>query len=80
MVVRDYEVVIRHLSDDDGGGYLATVPELPGCMTDGETRAEALEHVEDAMLAWAFAANEMGRKIPRLDAHTLSAGPGVPDF
>jgi predicted RNase H-like HicB family nuclease len=64
MDVRDYEVVIRHLPDDDGGGYLATVPELPGCMADGETRAEALERIEDAMLTWAFAAKEMGRKVP----------------
>ena len=64
MDVRDYEVVIRHLSDEDGGGYLATVPELPGCMTDGETRAEALERIEDAMLAWVFTAKEMGRKVP----------------
>jgi predicted RNase H-like HicB family nuclease len=64
MDVRDYEVVISHLSDEDGGGYLATVPALPGCMADGETRAEALERIEDAMLTWAFAAKEMGRKIP----------------
>lgn len=64
MNVRDYEVVISHLSDEDGGGYLATVPELPGCMADGETRAEALERIEDAMLTWAFAAKEMGRKVP----------------
>ena len=52
MDVRDYEVVIRHLPDEDGGGYLATVTELPGCMTDGETRAEALERIEDAMLTY----------------------------
>lgn len=64
MDVRDYEVVIRHLSDEDGGGYLAIVPELPGCMADGETRAEALERIEDAMLTWAFAATELGRKVP----------------
>ena len=64
MDVRDYEVVISHLSEEDGGGYLATVPELPGCMADGETRAEALERVEDAMFTWAFAAKEMGRKVP----------------
>ena len=64
MDIRDYEVVISHLTDEDGGGYLATVPELPGCMADGETRAEALERIEDAMLAWAFAAKGMGRKVP----------------
>ncbi len=34
-----YTVVIKALSDEDGGGYVATVPDLPGCMSDGETRA-----------------------------------------
>lgn len=60
----NYQIVIEHLSDEDGGGYLATVPDLPGCMADGETRAEALERVEDAMLSWAFAAEKMGREVP----------------
>jgi len=35
-----YKVVIEPLSGEDGG-YLATVPELPGCTSDGETRSEA---------------------------------------
>lgn len=34
----DYEVRISALSKDDGGGFVAVVPELPGCMSDGETR------------------------------------------
>jgi antitoxin HicB len=60
----DYTVVIESLSEDDGGGYLARVPELPGCMSDGETRAEALTNVEDAICCWIEAAREMGRPIP----------------
>jgi hypothetical protein len=38
--------VIEPLSEEDVAGFLATVPELPGCMSDGETRAEALANVE----------------------------------
>jgi predicted RNase H-like HicB family nuclease len=64
MDVRDYQIVIDHLSEEDGGGYLATVTELPGCMADGDTREEALQRVEDAMRAWASAAAEMGRQVP----------------
>lgn len=60
-----YSVVIELMSEDDGGGYLATVPELPGCMSDGETRAEAVTNVEDAILCWLEAAREMGRPIPK---------------
>ena len=33
---------VRPLSDEDGGGYLATFPDLPGCMADAETIEEAV--------------------------------------
>ncbi len=59
-----YRIVIEQLSQEDGGGYLATVPELPGCMSDGETRAEALTNVEDAIATWVYCARKMGRPIP----------------
>lgn len=64
MSIRDYEIHIRPLSDDEGGGYLATVPELPGCMSDGESPQEALENVFDAIACWIEAAEEMGRAVP----------------
>lgn len=60
----DYEIVISHLGEEDGGGYLATVTELPGCMSDGETREKALAHVKDAIQAWLATAAEQGRDIP----------------
>jgi predicted RNase H-like HicB family nuclease len=64
-----YKLVIEPLSEADGGGFLATVPELPGCMSDGETRAEALTNVEDAIATWIHAAREMGRPIPEPRLH-----------
>jgi len=65
----DYKVVIEPLSDEDGGGFLATVPELPGCMSDGETRAEALARVEDAIATWLHCARKMGQTIPEPQLH-----------
>jgi len=59
-----YKVVIQPLAEDEGGGFLATVPELPGCMSDGPTRAEALANVEDAIATWLFCARKMGTPIP----------------
>lgn len=59
-----YRIVIEALPEDDGGGYLATVPELPGCMSDGETRAEALANVEDAISVWLHCARKKGLAIP----------------
>ena len=64
MSPQDYEVEIRPLSDEEGGGYLATVSELPGCMSDGETPQEALANVYDAIVCWMEAAKEMGRQVP----------------
>ena len=64
MSTQDYEIRIRPLTDQEGGGYLATVPELPGCKSDGETPQEALENVLDAIGCWIEAAQEMGRTVP----------------
>lgn len=61
----DYSVEISHLAEEDGGGYLAIVPELPGCMSDGESPEEAMKNVRDAIAAWIATATEMGRTIPR---------------
>lgn len=46
-----YAVLIEPLSADECGGYLATVPVLPGCMSDGDTPEEALVDVRDAIEA-----------------------------
>lgn len=67
-----HKVVIEPLSAEDGGGFLATVPELPGCMSDGETPAEALANVEDAIGCWIEAAREMGRTIPEPRFYRMS--------
>ncbi|MEO6635815.1 MAG: type II toxin-antitoxin system HicB family antitoxin [Allosphingosinicella sp.] len=65
----DYKVVIEPLSEEDGGGFLATVPELPGCMSDGATRAEALANVEDAIATWLHCARKAGQAIPEPELH-----------
>jgi len=60
----DYPVLITPLSPEDGGGYLATVPDLPGCMSDGATREEAAHNVGLAILEWIDEAKRLGRQIP----------------
>lgn len=59
-----YEVDVKPLSDELGGGYIAVVPELPGCKSDGETPHEALQNAYDAIACWIEAAVEMGRVVP----------------
>lgn len=64
MNTLEYPVIVSPLSEDDGGGFIATVPDLPGCMSDGETPAEAIENVQDAIEEWLDLARKLGREIP----------------
>lgn len=59
-----YPITIHPLSKKDGGGFLAKVPDLPGCVADGETIEEALHEVEGAIDAWIKTAQEFGDKVP----------------
>ena len=65
MARLEYSVLLEPLSPEDGGGFLATVPDLPGCMSDGETPEEAVANVQDAILAWMEAARDLGHDIPK---------------
>ena len=49
------------------GGYVATIPDLPGCITQGETRLEVLEMIEDAKLCWLEATLDLGQSIDEPD-------------
>ena len=60
----EYTVVISALAPEDGGGFLAIVPDLPGCMSDGDTRTEAARNVDGAIQAWIDEARRLGRPIP----------------
>ncbi len=61
----EYSITISPLAIADGGGWVAIVPDLPGCMSDGDTAAEALANAEDAIDEWIEAARTMGRPIPK---------------
>lgn len=63
--IPDYPFTIRHLASDEGGGYLIEYPDLPGCMSDGETPEEAIKNGQDAAACWILAAQESGRTIPK---------------
>ena len=59
-----YAHIISPLPEEDGGGFLITFPDLPGCMSDGETEAEAVKNGRDAFVAVVSALHDMGREIP----------------
>ncbi len=68
-----YPVVLRPLSAADGAGWVALVPDLPGCISDGETAYEALQNVDGAIEEWKVAARSLGRAIPPPDASLTSS-------
>ncbi len=59
-----YVHVVSALSAQDGGGYLITFPDLPGCMSDGATEAEAVANGRDAFASWLAARDDAGKAIP----------------
>jgi antitoxin HicB len=59
-----YRVELRPLTEEDGGGWLATFPDLPGCMGDGESPAAAIEDGYQAARAWLRVAEESGDRFP----------------
>ncbi|MBQ6222735.1 MAG: type II toxin-antitoxin system HicB family antitoxin [Solobacterium sp.] len=49
--------------DRDEGGFVVSFPELPGCLTIGETLEEAVKNADDAKMAWLEAAIEENIQI-----------------
>ncbi len=57
-----YEVIIFWSNEDNA--YIAEVPELPGCMADGESYVDALNNVEVIIDEWIETGTKLGRPIP----------------
>ena len=64
LKLRDYAIHIEPLSREEGGGFLVTVPDLPGCVVDGETVDAAIAEAHDAFKAWAAAEQQDQGALP----------------
>ena len=64
MNFRDYHIDVQRLSERLGGGYVAAVLELKGCIADGDTHEEAVRNAHDAIACWIEAAKLQGRRVP----------------
>lgn len=62
---KHYPVEIRPLATNEGGGWLASFPDLPGCMGDGETPQAAIADGYSAAQAWLTVAQACGDPIPK---------------
>ncbi|MBI1868727.1 MAG: type II toxin-antitoxin system HicB family antitoxin [Methylocystis sp.] len=70
----DYPLIVEPLAEEDGGGFVAIAPDLPGCMSDGETPQEAVANVQGAILAWIEAAEDLGHAVPKPSRRVALAG------
>jgi len=65
------------LIPDEDGYWFAEIPLLKGCVTNGNSQADALEMIEDAKLAWLTAALQLGLPIPEPRKHKASEAWGI---
>ena len=66
-----YPIVIELLPPEEGGGFLALVPDLPGCISDGASPEEVVANVQDAIATWIEAANDLGHAVPPPSRHLV---------
>jgi predicted RNase H-like HicB family nuclease len=57
---RDYSILIEYADD----GFVTRVPDLPGCISEGETAEEALAGIDAAIKEWIAQARVRGEPIP----------------
>lgn len=60
-----YPVIIEEFNDEDGHYYVATLPNIKGLVTDGDTITELVDHVKDAIAGWLN-----GNKYPEVQDPT----------
>jgi predicted RNase H-like HicB family nuclease len=62
------------IPDLESGTYTATIAEFPGCISEGDSPAEAYENLEDAAVSWLEAVIEGGLPVPLPEAETEYSG------
>jgi antitoxin HicB len=72
--LNDYPFVVRPLTRDEGGGYLIEFPDVPGCISEGETPEEAIVNGRDALKACLLTLKEFRRPVPTPGVFTQASG------
>ena len=71
MASREYEYEVMLMPEQDGG-YSVTVPALPGCVSQGETRAEALAMIREAIELYLESLEAHGDPIPAIEIERVT--------
>ena len=59
----EYTIILD--PDEEGRGYTVTVPSLPGCITQGKTKKEAIERAREAIALYLESLRAEGRPVPK---------------
>ena len=62
--IDSYPFSVRPLSVEEGGGYLIEYPDLPGCVSDGDSPEEAIRNGRDAVLAYIRSCVQHSDPVP----------------
>ena len=73
MNTLEYPFLVRPIPLEDGGGWVVTYPDLPGCTADGATPEEAMHQGADAVRSWVLTAREFGDPVPEPGSTPLVA-------
>lgn len=60
------------LHEDEDGGYWVEVPSLPGCISQGDTKEEALANIKEAIEAYVESLQAHGEPIPEENVVTVA--------
>jgi predicted RNase H-like HicB family nuclease len=64
-----YKVV---LESQEGGGYTVYVPTLPGCVSQGETKQEAITNIKEAIELYLESYKERGLSLPQVEEREVA--------
>jgi len=64
-ILNAYRFTVRALSKDEGGGFLVEYPDIPGCMSDGDTVQEAVVNGREALRDCLDVLRESGQPVPK---------------
>ena len=67
----NYKFNVYPLSEEDGGGFYAEVPELPGCIASAATLEETMELLKEAIESWIEVSKEKGKNIPKATYYAM---------
>ena len=66
--MKQYEVFLEEAEE---GGYVVTCPVLPGCISEGDTREEALTNIKDAIEGYLATLQDHGQPLPNVEAQIV---------